>query len=201
MIELQKLTKTFTGAGGTVEALRDIDLTIPDGEIYGIIGMSGAGKSTLVRCINMLERPTSGKVVIDGRDMAALPPEELRRARRLTRLNILSSTLGCMRLKRSREGRSRYLETVSPTPMRSSPPSRVFTFPSSACPCSISERADPTYSNNIRPSWVSSTPRLPLIKRAAPTASSRALTDWLTALCVRKSSSAPAVKLLLTATR
>ncbi len=82
MIELQKLTKAFTGAGGTVEALRDIDLTIPDGEIYGVIGMSGAGKSTLVRCINMLERPTSGKVVIDGRDMAALPPEELRRARR-----------------------------------------------------------------------------------------------------------------------
>ena len=60
MIEIQNLSKTFSTADGTVEALKDISLTIADGEIYGIIGMSGAGKSTLVRSINMLERPTSG---------------------------------------------------------------------------------------------------------------------------------------------
>ena len=82
MIEIQHLTKTFTTAGGVTEALKDVSLTIPDGEIYGIIGMSGAGKSTLVRSINMLERPTSGKIVIDGRDMAALSEAELRAARR-----------------------------------------------------------------------------------------------------------------------
>ena len=82
MIEIQHLTKTFTTAGGTTEALKDVSLTIPDGEIYGIIGMSGARKSTLVRSINMLERPTSGKIVIDGRDMAALSEAELRAARR-----------------------------------------------------------------------------------------------------------------------
>ena len=54
MIELKKLSKTFESASGSVEALRDIDLTINDGEIFGIIGLSGAGKSTLVRCINLL---------------------------------------------------------------------------------------------------------------------------------------------------
>ena len=82
MIEIQNLTKTFTTSGGTVEALKHINLTIPDGEIYGIIGMSGAGKSTLVRSINMLERPTVGKIIIDGRDMASLSEAELREERR-----------------------------------------------------------------------------------------------------------------------
>ena len=66
MIEIKGLTKTFTTADGEVEALKNVNLTINDGEIYGIIGMSGAGKSTLVRCINMLERPTEGHVFIDG---------------------------------------------------------------------------------------------------------------------------------------
>ena len=65
-----------------INALHDINLTIEDGDIYGIIGMSGAGKSTLVRCINLLERPTEGRVVIDGVDMTALSPAELRDARR-----------------------------------------------------------------------------------------------------------------------
>ena len=82
MIQIQHLTKTFQTAAGTVEALKDISLTIPDGEIYGIIGMSGAGKSTLVRSINMLERPTGGKILIDGRDIGALSQAELRRERR-----------------------------------------------------------------------------------------------------------------------
>ena len=81
MIQIQHLTKTFQTAAGTVEALKDISLTIPDGEIYGIIGMSGAGKSTLVRSINMLERPTGGKILIDGRDIGALSQAELRRER------------------------------------------------------------------------------------------------------------------------
>ena len=82
MIEIQNLSKTFSTADGTVEALKDISLTIADGEIYGIIGMSGAGKSTLVRSINMLERPTSGKILIDGCDVGSLSEAELRKERR-----------------------------------------------------------------------------------------------------------------------
>ena len=62
MIEIKHLSKTFQMKDGAVNALKNIDLTIPDGSIYGIIGMSGAGKSTLVRCINLLERPTEGSV-------------------------------------------------------------------------------------------------------------------------------------------
>ncbi len=82
MIRLQNICKTFDDAGGKVEALKNITLDIGDGEIYGIIGMSGAGKSTLVRCINMLERPTEGEVVIDGVEMSKLSPAELRKKRR-----------------------------------------------------------------------------------------------------------------------
>ncbi len=82
MIEIKNLYKSFETAEGTVEALKDITLTVEDGDIFGIIGMSGAGKSTLVRCINMLERPTSGQVLLDGKDMGALPAQELRQARR-----------------------------------------------------------------------------------------------------------------------
>ena len=82
MIEIKHLSKTFGVSGGTVDALKDISLTIPDGEIYGIIGMSGAGKSTLVRCINMLERPTAGDILIDGKSMTELSQKELREKRR-----------------------------------------------------------------------------------------------------------------------
>lgn len=82
MIEIKHLSKTFGVSGGTVDALKDISLTIPDGEIYGIIGMSGAGKSTLVRCINMLERPTSGDILIDGKSMTELSQKKLREKRR-----------------------------------------------------------------------------------------------------------------------
>ena len=81
MIELKHLSKTFQMKDGAVQALRDISLTIPDGMIYGIIGMSGAGKSTLVRCINLLERPTEGQVVIDGTEMQSLTPAQLRQRR------------------------------------------------------------------------------------------------------------------------
>ena len=93
MIEIQHLSKTFAGADGSVEALRDINLKINDGDIFGIIGMSGAGKSTLVRCINMLERPTSGTVLINGRDIGALSAEELRKVRRRTTMIFQSFNL------------------------------------------------------------------------------------------------------------
>ena len=82
MIEIRNLSKSFSTADGVVDALRDVSLTIRDGDIYGIIGMSGAGKSTLVRCINMLERPTEGSVVINDRDIGQLTPAELRDVRR-----------------------------------------------------------------------------------------------------------------------
>ena len=82
MIEIKHLSKTFQMKDGAVNALKDINLTIPDGSIYGIIGMSGAGKSTLVRCINLLERPTEGSVVIDGTAMETLNPAQLRERRR-----------------------------------------------------------------------------------------------------------------------
>ncbi|MBQ3484154.1 MAG: ATP-binding cassette domain-containing protein [Clostridia bacterium] len=81
MIELRNLSKSFVTADGPVDALRNVNLTINNGDIYGIIGMSGAGKSTLVRCINMLERPTEGAVLMDGRDLGTLNKAELRKVR------------------------------------------------------------------------------------------------------------------------
>ena len=81
MIRLENINKTFHGSGGTVEAVRDVSLHIEAGEIFGIIGLSGAGKSTLVRCINLLERPDSGRVVVDGTELTALPEKALRRQR------------------------------------------------------------------------------------------------------------------------
>ncbi len=82
MIELENLSKTFHTADGQVDALKHISLRIDDGDIFGVIGLSGAGKSTLVRCINLLERPTEGRVLVDGRDLTALSPRELRQARK-----------------------------------------------------------------------------------------------------------------------
>ena len=82
MIEIKNLSKTFPSADNTVEALKNVSITINDGDIYGIIGMSGAGKSTLVRCINMLERPTEGSVLVDGTDLGGLSDAELRKVRR-----------------------------------------------------------------------------------------------------------------------
>ena len=81
MIEIKNVSKTFKVDGKDFEALKNVSLKINDGDIYGIIGMSGAGKSTLVRCINMLESPTSGDIVIDGKSMTALSPSELRKER------------------------------------------------------------------------------------------------------------------------
>ena len=82
MIEIKNLSKTFKTADGSLAALKNVSLTINDGDIYGVIGMSGAGKSTLVRCINMLERPTEGQILIDGVDMGSLSSKQLRDARR-----------------------------------------------------------------------------------------------------------------------
>ena len=80
-IEVKHLSKTFEQKGITVHALQDINLNIELGDIYGIIGMSGAGKSTLVRCLNYLERPTEGEVLIEGKDLGSLNEKELREQR------------------------------------------------------------------------------------------------------------------------
>jgi len=96
VIKFSKVEKTYASPAGPVPALKGIDLEIAKGEIFGIIGLSGAGKSTLVRCINMLERPTGGKVIVDGKDMTALTDSELREARKdigmiFQHFNLLSS--------------------------------------------------------------------------------------------------------------
>lgn len=82
MIELSHISKEFVSGKRTVHAVQDVSLTIDKGEIFGMIGFSGAGKSTLVRCINLLERPTSGTVTVDGQDMLSLSAKELRQARK-----------------------------------------------------------------------------------------------------------------------
>ena len=82
MIELRHIGKIYPSSGGDVVALKDISLTIPDGAVFGIIGLSGAGKSTLVRCINLLERPTSGQVLIDGEDLTKAKKKRLLAIRR-----------------------------------------------------------------------------------------------------------------------
>ncbi len=96
MIELRGITQTYQGSSGKVDALRGIDLQVAAGEVFGIIGRSGAGKSSLVRVINLLNRPTAGKVLVDGREMTELPEAALRIARRdigivFQHFNVLSS--------------------------------------------------------------------------------------------------------------
>ena len=81
IIQLKHLTKHFGGGENQVHALEDVSIDIQAGEIFGVIGLSGAGKSTLVRCINLLERPTSGQVIVDGQDMTQLSEKHLRKAR------------------------------------------------------------------------------------------------------------------------
>ena len=81
IIALQNISKTYTSERGEFNALNNVSLEIYKGEIYGVIGMSGAGKSTLVRCINYLEKPTSGKIIFDGKDLGALSAKELRNTR------------------------------------------------------------------------------------------------------------------------
>lgn len=81
MIELKSLSKVYNGSAGEVVAIKDINLTIEDGDIFGIIGLSGAGKSTLIRCVNFLEKPTSGQVTFDGTDLGAISKKELLKQR------------------------------------------------------------------------------------------------------------------------
>ena len=82
IIQLRHLTKRFGGGDGQVHALEDVSIDVGAGEIFGVIGLSGAGKSTLVRCINLLERPTDGEVIVDGQSMTALSEKQLREARK-----------------------------------------------------------------------------------------------------------------------
>lgn len=96
MITLQQISKTYQGSSGPVPALTDINLRIAKGDIFGIIGKSGAGKSTLIRCINMLERPTTGTVTVDGQTLSDLKEKDLREARKgismiFQHFNLLSS--------------------------------------------------------------------------------------------------------------
>ena len=81
MIQVENLCKRFETKGGTVEAAKNISFSIEKGEIFGIIGLSGAGKSTLVRCLNLLERPTSGTVKVNGKNLTELSEKELRKVR------------------------------------------------------------------------------------------------------------------------
>ena len=82
MIEIKNLTKIFTGKQGEFVALDNVNVTIEDGDVYGVIGTSGAGKSTLVRCINLLEKPTSGEILIDGVNLLTADKNTLREMRR-----------------------------------------------------------------------------------------------------------------------
>ena len=81
LIEIKNLTKSFTSSQNTVTVLKNVNLSINSGEIYGIIGLSGAGKSTLIRCMNFLEVPTGGQVIFDGNDLGQMTERELRKAR------------------------------------------------------------------------------------------------------------------------
>ncbi len=81
MIVVDSVTKVYSGQGTTVTAVDDVSLTVDAGEIYGILGRSGAGKTTLLRCLNLLERPTSGTITVDGLEFVHLTPVELRKAR------------------------------------------------------------------------------------------------------------------------
>ena len=101
-IEIQHLYKTYSSQNSQVKALRDVSLSIPEHEIFGVIGLSGAGKSTLVRCMNLLERPDSGKVILGGQDLLALNKKQLRLCRQkigmifqhfnlLEQLNVLAN--------------------------------------------------------------------------------------------------------------
>jgi len=96
MIKLSHITKHFTQGSQSIAALSDVSLHVAAGQIYGVIGASGAGKSTLIRCVNLLERPTSGSVLVDGQDLTTLPESQLIIARRqmgmiFQHFNLLSS--------------------------------------------------------------------------------------------------------------
>ena len=127
-IELTNISKTYTGKAGAVQALREVSLSIEEGEIFGVIGLSGAGKSTLVRCINYLEQPESGTVRVGGSDLASLSGARLRKERQdiamifqhfnlLQQRNVLDNVafpleIAGFRKKEAREKAKEYLEIV-----------------------------------------------------------------------------------------
>ena len=127
-IELTNISKSYTGKAGTVRALREVSLSIGEGEIFGVIGLSGAGKSTLVRCINYLEQPESGTVRVGGKDLSSLSGAELRKERQdiamifqhfnlLMQRNVLDNVafpleIAGLRKKEAREKAKEYLEIV-----------------------------------------------------------------------------------------
>jgi len=82
MIEFKDLIKVYNSGGKQVHALNNVNLKINKGEIYGVVGFSGAGKSSLIRCVNFLERPTSGKVIVDGHDLTALSEKQIREVKK-----------------------------------------------------------------------------------------------------------------------
>lgn len=141
MIEVQELSKIFETDEGKVEALQNITLSIRAGEIYGIIGMSGAGKSTLVRCLNYLERPTSGTVMIEGKDLGMLSEKELRQTRRemsmifqhfnlLMQKNVIDNicfplVIGGMKKKEARKKAQELLEIVDLSEKASAYPAQL----------------------------------------------------------------------------
>lgn len=96
MIILNEISKNYSTSQGTLTALHNINLRVKPGEIFGVIGRSGAGKSTLIRCVNLLEKPSSGRVIVDGKELTALPKKDLLAARRkigmiFQHFNLLSS--------------------------------------------------------------------------------------------------------------
>ncbi|MBW8484874.1 methionine ABC transporter ATP-binding protein [Actinomadura parmotrematis] len=94
MIQIEKLRKVYRDRGRAVTAVDDVDLTVADGEVFGVLGRSGAGKSTLLRCVNLLERPDSGRVTVAGQDLLALSGGELRRARQ--RIGMIHQHFGLL---------------------------------------------------------------------------------------------------------
>ena len=97
MIQIKNLTKTYGSAPDAPHALDDVSIDVADGDIIGIIGMSGAGKSTLVRCINLLERPDSGQILVDGQDVTGLTGAALRAYRR--RVAMIFQSFGLLAQK------------------------------------------------------------------------------------------------------
>ncbi|MCR5238212.1 MAG: ATP-binding cassette domain-containing protein [Lachnospiraceae bacterium] len=141
MIKLENVSKTFVSGSGEVEAVRNIDLEIEKGDIFGIIGLSGAGKSTLVRCLNLLERPTEGKVYVAGKDMMSLSNKELSVERReigmifqhfnlLMQRNVLDNVAFPLEIagetkKAAREKAKKYLDIVGLTEKAASYPAQL----------------------------------------------------------------------------
>ena len=128
VIELEKVNKTYSGKNGAVQALKEVSLSVEEGEIFGVIGLSGAGKSTLVRCINLLEHPEEGRIRVEGKEILSLSERELRLERQniamiFQRFNLLMQRtvldnvcfpleIAGLRKKEARKEALEYLRTV-----------------------------------------------------------------------------------------